>query len=765
MKKTNIIALFITIIMLISTVPAFAAGEATLSGTISLPDGITAKDGDYIDIELRPMQRDERNRITFPGHDIYDGNTVYLEKGQTSAAYSVTAPKGSYALCVNAAVDGVHTWQQCYTLGGTVERLELAEPIALSSDKTANMTLTPYDYQTLSGTITMDKPSPRDGYISLTLGGVSGYDNYFSADIPVVKGQTSAKYSIKAEKGIYVLTVSNRPPFASGFYYSVKGDLLHNDTDRCYIDLRERPFTLDFTLNASYFIQDAEGNNNSGGSSSGTVGDEDWIDVTVKVPDGITADKFIEFYAKDVVDENSVNWFASADVPKTSTLVTADGVPQENDYYIVVNADWGGFYDDTEYYYSRKGGLTTDIDEAAVFKDNWKTITIDLSDAFSVISGTVSRNGTKIGEAIEFNLRADVSSAEDDMSFYADNLIIGENENSTTYTILIPKELSGEAKLTLEYCYQEISDRVTLPGYVTTNIDLINKFHKISGTVTLTSPAPKGGAAVQIYQSNNSYANYYIPQGKRNVDYEYYALNDSEELVFESLCTDKRYEQWASAEIDNETAECDAEIIMYTEAISGTVSMKDGASMPNAVSYKVTAVAYDENDEAIDSMEQYGTIFPDGAAGKYSINLPDTTDRTEVSLEILAEGDMELTVIPDDNDKDFVLTPDVGVTYITAEYDADNDNISIDYTSDGKADYTALAIVAVYNENNALAAIHTEEITFDKEGADIVFHAEIGDGITEDSSVRLFIWRSFKSLKPVTDGEITLNMTSNQGGE
>jgi hypothetical protein len=491
-----------------------ASSNVTLSGTISLPSAVQ-QDAE-IDVELYKLEK-SGNKIT----NITTSNVAYdyvtIKKGKTSATYSISVPKGDYALsftCYSPNA-GVLNTTEYYAADGNVRTLELADSISLTSNKTQNITLSKAE-RTISGTVTLDKAAEEDGYVDISVFN-SNYTVYGWTSANVSKGQSSVSYSIGVPAGIYELSSYSNDTES---YYSITGDLSEDYNEACYLDVTEKSLSsINFTGGYEPYEKSQT------------------IPVTLTVSNIVSYDRTYAVYFNQE-DESSSGRITIKSGSKTGS-VNIVSLYSEFSVKIADITDSPRSYDEYRYYYSSELGLTSNEDDADIFSSDTTKINLDLSGCFT-LTGTVSRNGQKSGDALEVYVYADFNAEsydedddddtyDDDDAYDDDNedepfydiVTIPYNNDSAEYSILIPNYLDGEncdvyAKIRNMSNSAGEAKTITIGESDTANVSVTSDlFTVISGTVTLTQTAPKGGAALEIY-SSGSYTRYYIAEGRRH---------------------------------------------------------------------------------------------------------------------------------------------------------------------------------------------------------------------------------------------------------
>lgn len=114
---------------------ALFADTAVVSGTISLPSGVTAKENGRIGIYFYEFEKDG-NRIVNLNNSAAVSTYVSIKKGDSEVSYSVSVPKGNYVAAVRyymGEADVVNTMLY-YSADGMCYRNEMADELNITAN-------------------------------------------------------------------------------------------------------------------------------------------------------------------------------------------------------------------------------------------------------------------------------------------------------------------------------------------------------------------------------------------------------------------------------------------------------------------------------------------------------------------------------------------------------------------------------------------------------------------------------------------------------
>lgn len=610
----------------VDEVTLMAADEVKISGTISLPSGVTAADDGYISIFLSELEKDSNNKITNVSYSRFD-SSANIKKGKSSVSYSVSAPKGSYALGVEYYDgQGILNTEEYYTAKGNVRTLELAD--TFTSNKTVNMTLSKPE-RTIGGTITLNEAAEKSGDIYISLNSTS--DSYYSLSVPVAKGQKTVPYSIGVTKGSYSLYADSNAD--EGGTYSVYGDL-RDYGDICYLDVTEESLNnIDFKCDYMPYEPVSI----------------ETVPVTLTLPNTVSENKSYRVHFEAEYRTYSSTVTINAGNKSGSQKIR---IPSYDFILSVQDRTNNGSY----YYYSENLGWTTKEEEATLLSpDDVKNgINLDFLNCYT-LTGTVSRNGNKTGEALDVYAVADIG----DEKFYT-SVEIAPTSNSAQYSIFIPKSLDGEEcnvyTTMLQYSrWDFIGEKVTVSvgANMKANISAPADCYKaISGTITLSDAAPACGAVVEISGRYDT-ARYYIPAGSKTVSYSTYFSTDTDYIGVELLSDDERFNVFGGQDLETEDR-FDYTLIVKNKTITGTVKIPDGVDLTNAVSYEIYA-EYNCGDSDY-STDIYSSIMKGKKQKDYTINVPENATLINLVIRVSASGALPFA------SEDIYYTPDGNTT-------------------------------------------------------------------------------------------------------
>lgn len=638
--------------VLLGETAELSADTVTVSGTITLGSGMTAKEDGRIGIYLYELKKDG-NRIIEIGNSSVASGYADIDKGDSKTSYSFTAPKGNYAVGTRyySGKAGVVNSIVFYNSDGTVLDKELAEMVELTSNKKVNITI-PKAERTISGTITFENPPAEDTYFYVDLFSDNAEVSDSYQNIPVSAGAKSVDYSLGVSKGSYEMYA-----YISGGdsqYYSVYGDL-RGWEDICYINTTEKSVTgIDFV----YSGEESESSNKS-------------IDVNVKLASKAAEDKkYVLFY--EVEGRNYKNTYTAETVYAGDESFTRRmSIPQNKEVYV-------GVFDRTyvssssddgiAYYYSEQFGVTTDKSVATpVNVAELDSIDITFPKSYE-LSGTVSRNGIAEGEQLDLYVIAQW----DNEKFYT-NVRMSASENTKDYTINIPAwaegvELSVYSKLrTVDMGLEVEASSVPVTVIASANMAKTNisappstTMQKLSGTVSFGAPLPDGGAAVTISYFNMgeeySYVvdatTFLVKAGATSFDYSIYVP------VCESTVEEGKFRVRISAEAAGTSfdgmvskrldpsalADYDVTMPYLDQTVSGKIVLPSGMELTSGMTVEV----YVEYTYAgsVYTKYTYASVIKGESSAYYSVNVPADATLNAIWLCLMTTG--TLPVIADD---------------------------------------------------------------------------------------------------------------------
>ncbi len=683
-----------------SDISLMSEDTAVLSGTVTLPDGVTAREGDYAAVVLFSMEKDENGKIlsvnNLNGYSPYSAAAAFAD-GENSASYSITAPKGSYVVMLQTygiADPVVISSTMYYTEDGYTASGEFGEIIDLSADKSVDLKI-PAAKHTISGTVTLPEPADEDiivdavayketvysgsGQAPNTNGGVGSGP---ARGVKIPAGQTSAEYAVGLpDDGVYSLYVLTS--YGSG-YYSVYGTMTSSQDSRMYFDMSRGDVT-GMDLMFTPYSNDAE-------SQYG-------IPFTITLPEPMENGVG---YSVDLVNENeSESYFAFGSgyiyaEPGNTTIngsVSFSGDVTKDFILEIMQYSSSGQYVST-YYYSSESGITTIRDKATPLNvSSLAGLNIQFPQT-GTISGTISRDGVMEGDSLDVVVTAGTPDGEK----YSSLVSMSGSEDKAQYSVDIPeKYLNGSCNLQAEifsgYFHPDINiygDAVSVTFTDGLNVDLTvpgsDRIHHLRGTVQLSSAAPRGGLLLSIQANRHTIESYWsyiasmyaVPEGANSVTVDTYLISDSADSTVpvyvsasgaDGIIIESRY-----AEIDtssaNNTISTEEMILGYDYVtVSGKVKLPDGVTSSSGLSYVITVYG--------SGYTQYGgtynSIFKGESESSYSFQIPVGASVSRMSLSVLSAGSMPIyagsqNYVPDGSEEPgFTVDSDIANADFTLE--------------------------------------------------------------------------------------------------
>ncbi len=485
MKK---VVFLLAVVMLLSciTLTAWADNTVTLSGTVSLPEGVVADSDIFIGVFAQSVGESFAIRGYNAGYDTY----AEILAGTQSAEYSVQLPAGNYIIEVYAEgrADGTLLGNLYYNNEKLSTRYGLAQPMSISEDTDIDMTLPATD-RYISGTLTFDKPVAEDTYVEFyayTEYNTISYDSYGSiVTYPVVKGTKTLDYCVPVEKGSTTLGLK---------YNNESYDLKANNV-----------FTSAWDYNRYFDTATASYDNIDAVMVSYEENVEDTIEITVDLGEPAAEWNYYMLTAYSAEDNFWVG-DATAEIfegEQTKTIyLNNPGV----DFYLMLISEMG----DGEFFVGGEYGLTSKVEEATVFSCEETRITVNFPEYIDV-KGTIARNGVLSDNSFSVYVQLDAN----DGSVYTGTAYFDASASDGEFIIKLPQWLDGTSGSV--YCYGngwtgETADvqvgntdnvNLALPDYITNKYDV---------EIKLSEAAPAGGVGVTVYYGG--LGNYvYIPEG------------------------------------------------------------------------------------------------------------------------------------------------------------------------------------------------------------------------------------------------------------
>lgn len=488
------------------------ASNYTVSGTVSLPDGVTASNGDIIRVyAYEPVEKYNGLVVGDGSRSSIKSAQIDLSAGQTSGTYQMSLPEGEYTFAVryltgSKDISGIMHY---YTANGVTANEYAADVVSVSSSVSGiNLKLLKAKSY-ISGTIDLSKNIPqKDTYIGLSLGTNTSklWINQY-VYIPVSKGATSASYEIGVDKESFSIYV-NYGGFFQGYYSS--GTVKTGWKYRSMIDVTNPVENFNFSIPVS-----------TTASSAG-------CDITVNLAKPVEEYKYMLVALADANgDVYDTEWI---DVFEGESSFPCSFNPIDNDNLFLYYKDITGFdsysygFDESCRFYSAELGYTSDVNKATNIA-GMKSITITEPESVTV-SGNISTTGGSTARSYIY-----VGVEFEDEVFYT-----RANVASGTYSINVPKRMlnkefkaftAGGTYATLDSYSKKYAGTYTLTSDLN-NINVgVSGFREISGTIYLPSAAPSIGMNISLlyeYDGENDWVRQEIgtivvPAGAESVEY------------------------------------------------------------------------------------------------------------------------------------------------------------------------------------------------------------------------------------------------------
>lgn len=519
-------------------VDLLASGSATVSGTISLPNGASVLGDSYLYVNLyTPPLLDQDGQVLMESASV-KGSRIFLSKGQSSCSYSFTGVEpGEYLLGVNPYLNSpsVLGGTCFFNADGTVAANDCdAVPLQVpASGCTANVTL-PAAPRSISGTMTFDEPAAQETRIRIFSYDNNGRVGSHSASLTIPQGATSVEFSVGVGEGAYHLQFTNEDVGDYAFY-GIHGDVTKDFQQQMVLS------TLDGSVSGLRID----------GSSLMSPSESNLVKVTVNLPAALTEERGYEISLYNAEqgyrEDNTIIYLKPGDRSLEATLSIAEGQP-----FLVGYADATDcsviYSETTGVRYATADGITGLASEAKVFTGGADTeITITEPPCYTV-TGTLSRD-----DALLLAQAAFVLAEFDDGAVYAARVLFPKDQTSAPYTIYVPQSYQGQsftlrsgkamngAGSMVSTPSLSTGKSYTLSGNVTADVTLPEAIPTIQGTISLPEgfTAPEGGLLFEVGVTEdymyNTYATYYLPEGKSSFSYALCAPVQGETQVFADL--------------------------------------------------------------------------------------------------------------------------------------------------------------------------------------------------------------------------------------
>jgi len=329
-----------------------------ISGTIRLPEGVSASAGDIIRLYVydAPVVADGKV-IKEGGNTSLAGQKIDLTQGQTSAAFSITGnaiTNGNFEIAAryytgNKNISGSFLYYSDY---GLTENEYLAKNVSVKngySNEYLDMTF-PYTDKYISGTIDLTNCIPqKDTYIAVSTYNESDINNTRQyAYILAKAGSRYVDFELGAKESSYYLYFSS-DLFQSGYYSN--GSITNQHNNRTIIDVEES------VTNISVVIPERT-----------ATEEEATVKATINFSKPLDRDREIHIALTDG-DGNTRSTWPTVGKGISSYTATFKNVDMGDVVYLSYSDATGcySYYNNVEkgeYYYSRELGITSDISKA-----------------------------------------------------------------------------------------------------------------------------------------------------------------------------------------------------------------------------------------------------------------------------------------------------------------------------------------------------------------------------------------------------------------
>lgn len=557
-------------------VELLASGNASVSGTVSLPGGASAlmESVLYVYLCTPPVLDADGQVLTEPV--TVKSTRVIFAQGQSSGSYTISGvAAGQYILRVYSYIScGSALGGDCYfNADGTPAGNPYAATVLnVGSGTNVNLTL-PAASRSISGTLVFDTPAAADTDFRLYCYDDTTFTSYSSATT-LKAGSKTASFSIGVEPGQYPIQVSNME--AGGYaYYDIYGNATKDYQSRMMVS------TLDGSVSGLEI--------NCTGLMGNVQSDE--VEVTVQLPAALTEDKQYEVYLADA--EGRFNESSSIYVSAGERSFTLWFSAEEGERFRVAYCD---VTDCTQYYspptgarYATEDGITTKVSQAKIFTGGADTSITITEPACYTITGTLSREGNVLPPQAAYVL-ADFADGET----YAGRVVYAYGEASGQYTIYVPQSQQGKSfQLTAARAMSNMGNQVdentvttggsgTLSGNTQADLVLPAQSITIEGTLSLPDGmvAPEDGLVISLGVNedyrNTEYATYYLPEGERSLHYALCAPVSGSTVVFAEISgkVERISRQAGGTFSQNQLMAADM-VFPETVTISGTVSVPE----------------------------------------------------------------------------------------------------------------------------------------------------------------------------------------------
>lgn len=516
-------------------VELLASGNASVNGTISLPNGASVLGDGYLYVYLcTPPVLDEDGQVLAEPVNVKNSRVLFTQ-GQSSASYSISGVEaGEYILRVysyissGAALGG----EQYFNADGTpVSNPYAATTLNVGSGTSVNLTL-PAAPRSISGTLVFDTAPAADTEFRLYCYDDSRSTSY-SSTVTLKAGSKTTPFSIGVDAGLYPIQVSNLENDTYA-YYDIYGNVSKNYQERMVVSTLEESVS-GLEINCTSLLSNVQ---------------SDGVEVTVQLPAPLTEGRQYEIFLSDEAGNSSTSYSTYLDAgDSTFTLPISVDVGERFlvGYCDVTNCS--SYYSSpTGARYAAEDGITTQVSQAKVFTGG-EVSSITIADpACYTVTGTLSREGDVLPPQAAY-----VLASFPDGEVYAARVIYAYGQASASYIIYVPQSQQGKTfQLSTGRATGGFGNEVdestviadgsyTLSGNLQADLTFPAQTITVSGTLSLPAgmTAPEDGLVISlgIYEDyrNFEYATYYLPEGESSLHYVLCAPVSGSTVVFAEL--------------------------------------------------------------------------------------------------------------------------------------------------------------------------------------------------------------------------------------
>ena len=517
------------------SVELLASGNASVNGTISLPNGASVLGDGYLYVYLctPPVLDEDGQVLAEPVH--VKSTRVTLAQGQSSASYTISGVEaGEYILRVYSYISsGAALGGECYfnADGTPVSNPYAATTLNVSSGTSVNLTL-PAAPRSISGTLVFDTAPAADTEFRLYCYDDSRSTSYSSA-VTLNAGSKTAPFSIGVEAGLYPIQVSSMETDAYA-HYDIYGNATQDYQKRMVVNTLEESVS-GVEINCTSLLSNVQ---------------SDGVEVTVQLPAPLTEGRQYEIFLSDENGNYRTRYSTYLDAgDSTFTLPISVDVGERFlvGYCDVTNCS--SYYSSpTGARYAAEDGITSQASQAKVFTGG-EVSSITIADpACYTVTGTLGREGDVLPPQAAY-----VLASFPDGEVYAARVIYAYGQASASYIIYVPQSQQGKTfQLSTGRATGGFGNEVdestviadgsyTLSGSLQTDLTLPAQTITISGTLSLPAgmTAPEDGLVISlgIYEDyrNFEYATYYLPAGASSLHYALCAPVSGSTVVFAEL--------------------------------------------------------------------------------------------------------------------------------------------------------------------------------------------------------------------------------------